>query len=108
MRAAGSLMVDLALSSPASAQTRATAPALDFDFFKTRVQPIFLAERPGHARCIAGHGSGTPLRLQPLAPGQASWNDEDSRKNFDIVRRKPAISSATSAALERASSSTPG
>ena len=46
---------------------RPAAAALDYEFFKTRVQPIFLAERPGHARCIACHGSGTPMRLQPLA-----------------------------------------
>ena len=52
-----SFLLVLALSSGASAQTRPAAPALDFEFFKTRVQPIFLAERPGHARCIACHGS---------------------------------------------------
>src|SRR5207302_9213246 len=41
----------------------------------------------GHARCIACHGSGTPLRLQPLAPGATTWSDEDARKNFEAVRR---------------------
>ena len=61
--------------------------ALDFEFFKTRVQPIFVAKRPGHARCIACHGSGTPLRLQPLSPGSTTWSDEESRKNFEAVRR---------------------
>jgi YVTN family beta-propeller protein len=99
MRVARSLMVVLALASPAFAQTRATAPALDFDFYKTRVQPIFLAERPGHARCIACHGSGTPMRLQPLGAGQASWSDEESRKNFDIVRRMVVPGSAKSRLL---------
>ena len=61
--------------------------SLSFEFFKTRVQPIFLAKRPGHARCIACHGSGTPLRLQALAPGSTTWNDEESRKNFEAIRR---------------------
>ena len=61
--------------------------ALDYEFFKAKVQPIFLAKRPGHARCIACHGSGTPLRLQPMAPGSATWNEEDSRKNFEAMRR---------------------
>jgi hypothetical protein len=51
------------------------------------VQPIFLAKRPGHARCIACHTSGTPLRLQPLSPGHATWTDEESAKNFQAVRR---------------------
>ena len=72
----------------AAAPAAPTAPAsLDFDFFKTKVQPIFLAKRPGHARCISCHASGTPLRLQPLAPGSTSWTDEESRKNFEAVTR---------------------
>ena len=69
------------------AATPASSASLDFEFFKTRVQPIFLAKRPGHARCIACHGSGTPLRLQPLSPGSTTWNDEESRKNFEAVQR---------------------
>jgi hypothetical protein len=44
-------------------------------------------EASGHARCIACHGSGTPLRLQPLPTGSTSWSDEDSRKNFEAVQR---------------------
>ena len=55
--------------------------------FKTKVQPIFVAKRPGHARCISCHASGTPLRLQPLPAGRATWNEEESRKNFDAMRR---------------------
>ena len=62
-------------------------PSLDFEVFKTQVQPIFLAKRPGHARCISCHASGTPLRLQPLPPGRTMWNEEESRKNFEAVRR---------------------
>ena len=65
----------------------AASPSLDFDYFKTKVQPIFLYKRPGHARCISCHGSGTPLRLQPLDPGRTTWTDEESRKNFEVVRR---------------------
>ena len=62
-------------------------PSLDYEYFKTKVQPIFVAKRPGHARCISCHGSGTPLRLQPLAPGATSWTDEESQKNFQVIRR---------------------
>jgi hypothetical protein len=71
-------------------QPGASAPAatsLDYQYFKTKIQPIFLAKRPGHARCVACHASGTPLRLQPLSAGSASWNEEDTRKNFEAVRR---------------------
>ena len=66
-------------------------PGLDFDYFKTRVQPIFLKKRPGHARCIACHGQGTPMRLQPLDPGATTWTDDESRKNFDAVRRVAVV-----------------
>jgi hypothetical protein len=55
----------------------------DFEYFKTRVQPIFLAKRPGHARCYACHSTGTPFRLQRLSTGATTWNDEESRKNFN-------------------------
>lgn len=62
-----------------------SAPALDFDYFKTRVQPIFLARRDGHARCYSCHSQGTTMRLQPLSPGNTTWTEEESRKNFEAV-----------------------
>jgi len=66
-----------------------TAPAqLDFEYFKIRVQPIFLAKRPGHARCIACHITRDPMRLQPLSPGSAIWDEEQSRQNFEVVRQR--------------------
>jgi len=69
----------------ASAVTIVAQPSLDFEFFKTRVQPILLAKREGHARCYACHSIGTPYRLQRLSPGVATWNDEQSRKNFEAT-----------------------
>lgn len=66
---------------------QAAAPSLDYEYFKSKVQPIFVAKRPGHARCIACHGSGTPLRLQPPSVGGTSWTEEESKKNFEAMRR---------------------
>ena len=63
----------------------APAQTLDFEFFKTRVQPILLAKREGHARCYACHSATTPYRLQRLSPGATTWNEEQSRKNFDAT-----------------------
>ena len=68
-------------------QAQSADRSLDYEYFKTKVQPIFLAKRPGHARCVSCHSSGTPLRLQPLAKGSATWSEEDSRKNFEAVKR---------------------
>lgn len=77
----------VALSAARGQPPSPPADTLDYAFFKARVQPIFLAKRPGHARCIACHGAGTPLRLQPLSPGSTTWSDDETRKNFEAVRR---------------------
>jgi len=71
----------------AVAAVSAQQPSLDFEYFKTKVQPIFMAKRPGHARCIACHSSGTPLRLQPLAAGATAWTDDEAQKNFTAIKR---------------------
>lgn len=83
MRAVFAALLFLTASVSLTGQTG----SLDYLFFKTKVQPIFAVRRPGHARCIACHGSGTPLRLQPPAPGSTTWTEEDSRKNFEAMRR---------------------
>jgi hypothetical protein len=73
---------------PAGPAQEARAPAaspLDFEFFRTKVQPIFLAKREGHARCVSCHSKGTPMRLQALSPGAAAWNEDQSRRNFQVV-----------------------
>jgi hypothetical protein len=83
------LLVALLLQRPAAAppaQQGAPPSTLDYEFFKTKVQPIFLNKRPGHARCIVCHETGSP-RLQPLPPGQAVWDEEASRKNFEAWQR---------------------
>ena len=79
------MVVGLLSQQPASSSTASTS--LDYEVFKAKIQPIFLAKRPGHARCVSCHSSGTPLRLQPLSPGSTTWTDEESRKNFEAVRR---------------------
>jgi len=69
-------------------QPAGSSSSLDFEYFKTKVQPILLAKREGHARCVSCHSTGTPMRLQPLSPGAATWSDEESRKNFDVIRAR--------------------
>lgn len=59
---------------------------VSYEFFRDRVQPIFLAKRPGHARCYACHENQSP-RLQELAPGATAWSEEQSRKNFDAWKQ---------------------
>jgi hypothetical protein len=67
----------------------ASAQALDYEFFKSRVQPVFLEKRPGHTRCVVCHSdrSNNAFRLETLAPGAKTWNEEQSRRNFEMVSR---------------------
>jgi hypothetical protein len=85
------LVAALVTQQPASAAPQAQgagAPAaspLDFEYFRTKVQPIFVARRDGHTRCASCHTKGTPMRLQELSPQATTWNDEQSRRNFQVV-----------------------
>jgi len=80
-------------------QQEAPPASLDYDYFKAKVQPIFLAKRPGHARCVACHGGGTTLRLEPLAKGSTAWTEEESKKNFAAVQRVALPGNPTSRLL---------
>ena len=70
----------------------ASRPSLDYEFFKTRVEPIFIKKRwPDHARCyvcheISRHGGG-PLSLEALPAGASFWSEEQSRHNFEVVSK---------------------
>jgi YVTN family beta-propeller protein len=67
---------------PANSALSQTA-ALNFEIFKTRVQPIFLKNRPGHARCYGCHVlAARNFRLEVLSPGSTEWTEEQSQRNF--------------------------
>jgi hypothetical protein len=70
----------------------ASKPSLDYEFFKTRVEPIFIKKRwPDHSRCyvcheVSRHGGG-PLSLEALPAGASFWTEEQSRHNFEVVSK---------------------
>ncbi|MEE2636721.1 MAG: hypothetical protein VYE68_05740 [Acidobacteriota bacterium] len=72
------------LSQPPAATSAAT---LDYEYFKTNVQPIFLEKKPGFTRCVVCHTEGRVGFLEELAPGTDIWDEEQSRSNFDAVSR---------------------
>jgi hypothetical protein len=81
-------------SSPAqtSGAPDAQAPLLDYEFFKLRVEPIFLKKRSDdHARCYVCHQmmrhGGGPLSLEMLPTGASFWTEEQSRHNFETVSK---------------------
>jgi hypothetical protein len=77
----------------AAALTLGSAPAwsqqakpLDYEVFKSRIEPIFLERREGHVRCYVCHSeNNNAFHLERLSPGASSWNEEQSRKNFQSV-----------------------
>ena len=72
----------LLTQQPASSAT----VVLDFEYFETRVQPIFLDKRSGFTRCVVCHaGEGRTAFLEALTPGATTWDEEQSRRNFAAV-----------------------
>src|SRR6516164_9027323 len=57
-------MASLFLAIGPSGQVQSQS-SLSYEFFRDKVQPVFLAKREGHARCVVCH----------------------SRKNFELVQR---------------------
>jgi len=69
--------------------TAATAPEVDFDFFRTCVQRIFQDREQVTDRmeCAACHGSGVRGFAQDLPDGREFWNEQESRENFELLSR---------------------
>ena len=83
------------LKTAAQSETAPTVPpiggatTLDYDFFKAKVQPVFLLKRPGHARCFLCHADSNihaPLKLVPLSPGATTWDEAQTRQNFEYIK----------------------
>jgi len=84
--AAGSL--GHAANAPAAPKAAAKGVTLDYEFFKTRVQPVFLTKREGRTRCYVCHSNNNvAFHVVPLSPGATSWNEEQSRRNFLMIEQ---------------------
>jgi len=72
--------------TPAAQPAPAPASALDFHVFKAKIEPIFLKERPGHARCYGCHSEyNRSFHLEKLAPRTANWTEEQSQRNYQNI-----------------------
>ena len=81
--AMASLFLAAGPSGPAQSQT-----SLSYEFFRDKVQPVFLAKREGHARCVVCHSrNNAPFHVVSLSPGATTWNEQQSRQNFELVQR---------------------
>jgi hypothetical protein len=80
------IVIAAALASVSVTVVSAQQATLDYAFFKTKVEPIFLQKREGHTRCYVCHEqANNGLRLEALSPGATFWSEEQSRKNFAVV-----------------------
>ena len=81
-------IITLAMSLLATSVSTAQV-ALDYDFYKNRVEPIFLKTRPGHGRCYVCHAdSNNAFRLQKLSPGSSTWSEEQSQQNRSAFKTR--------------------
>ena len=77
-----------ARAMPAPQPAAGATATLDYEYFNAQVQPVFLAKRTGYTRCVVCHADeGAAGFLQPLSAGATTWNEEQSRKNFQSVSR---------------------
>ena len=54
---------------------------LDYEFYKAKVQPIFLAKRPGHAPCVVCHAEANNMfRLEKLPPANRMDRGADAQE----------------------------
>src|SRR5215471_10675778 len=75
-------------AAAAAACSAAMAQSLDFEVYKTRVEPIFSKRREGHARCVVCHSeSNNAFRLQPGGPQTKAFTEEQSRLNFQMISK---------------------
>lgn len=76
------------LAAMAAASTVASAQSLDYNYYKTRVEPIFSKHREGHARCVVCHSQANNLfKLAEWGPNTTAFTDEQSHANFDMISK---------------------
>ncbi len=64
----------------------AIAQTLDFETYRTKVEPIFYKQREGHARCVVCHAqSNNSFKLQEWAPKAKAYTEEQSRLNYQMI-----------------------
>ena len=88
MRTAGLALLFAAVVASQPGAQQPARQSLDYETFKTRVQPILMAARKGNARCLSCHSrGGGNTYLEPLAPDATSYTEDQTRRNFERVMK---------------------
>jgi hypothetical protein len=76
------------LAAIAATCTLASAQSLDYDYYKTKVEPIFSKHREGHARCVVCHSQSTnSFKLAEWGPDTTAFTEEQSKANFAMLSK---------------------
>jgi hypothetical protein len=73
-------------SLPAERYVAKADPPLDFEFFRSCVQPMFASPRDGHIKCSNCLNAGALGFAPPPQDGKA-WNDQEARRAFSTISR---------------------
>jgi hypothetical protein len=70
------------------AASGASAQSLDYEYYKTHVEPIFSEHREGHARCVVCHSqSNNAFKLAEWGPDTKAFTEDQSRANFAMLSK---------------------
>ena len=61
-------------------------PELDFEFFRSCVQPVFANPREGQLRCSNCHSSGM-IGFAPAPARGDAWSDEEAQRAYTLLSR---------------------
>jgi hypothetical protein len=73
-------------SLPDNKYVPAPESAVDFEFFRSCVQPIFATPLEGQIRCSNCHASGL-IGFAPVPQDDGKWSDQDAKRAFQTVSR---------------------
>ena len=73
-------------SLPADRYVAKADPAVDFEFFRACVQPVFANPREGHIKCSNCHAGGI-IGFAPPPQNGTAWNDQEAKRAFSTLLR---------------------
>lgn len=74
-------------ASATQVATGAPAPVVDFEFYRSCVQRVFLNPREGAVPCASCHAAGARGFAPSIPESRSYWNEEESRRNFGVLMR---------------------
>jgi cytochrome c5 len=73
-------------SLPADRYVAKADPAIDFEFFRACVQPVFANPREGHIKCSNCHAGGL-IGFAPVPADGKAWSDAEAKRAFATISR---------------------